>query len=85
MNEHFRSDELLECTDLVARLLGVKPRTLEGWRRRGCGPPFIRLSGRVIRYNRADLERWLNERRVDDDTVSQDLAVTEPEMSRQSV
>jgi hypothetical protein len=39
------------------------------WRRSAnrCGfcPPFIRMSDRVVKYRRGDVERWLNSRRVD--------------------
>ena len=48
----------------AARLLGLTPRTLEAWRHRGGGPPFIPLSRRAIRYRRGDLIDWAQERRV---------------------
>lgn len=42
----------------VGEILQVKPRTLEDWRARRCGPalPFVRL-GRTVRYRRADVLR----------------------------
>lgn len=40
----------------AAALLGVSVKTLEGLRRRGGGPPFVRV-GKVVRYRRAELER----------------------------
>jgi hypothetical protein len=45
----------------AAEVLAVNPRTMEGWRCRGDGPPFIRL-GRVIRYRLQDLHTWLEDR-----------------------
>ena len=55
-------DELL-VTAQAARLLDISPRTLEGFRCRGGGPPFIRISSRAIRYRRGDLYQWLYDRR----------------------
>lgn len=37
----------------VAAILRVTPRTVERWRRRGAGPPYVRLGTRTIRYPRA--------------------------------
>lgn len=55
------SDVLIRQEE-AARLLGVSPRALEAWRYRGGGPKFIRISGRCIRYRRADLQAWIAER-----------------------
>ena len=49
-------------TRRTAELLDVSERTLEDWRLRGCGPPFIRLSGRAVRYRPSDLARWVEDR-----------------------
>lgn len=46
----------------AAEFLGLTPRFLEMRRYRGDGPLFIRISGRVIRYRREDLETWVGER-----------------------
>ena len=59
-------NELLDPKQ-AAKLVNVQPRTLEGWRRRGCGPPFLRLSVRSVRYRLEDIEQWLDQRRVDDE------------------
>ena len=42
----------------AARALGLEPRTLQEWRRRGGGPPFVRISSRCVRYRLVDLEAW---------------------------
>ena len=55
------AEELLSSTQASARL-GVSPRTLDGWRVRGGGPPFVRLSARAIRYRPEDLDRFISER-----------------------
>ena len=60
--------EALEDTSRAAELLGVSPRTLEGMRLSGGGPPFVKV-GRLVRYRPEALERWLmqNERRSTSD------------------
>lgn len=60
------TDELLSQRQVAARL-GVSARTIEGWRARGVGPPFLRLSARAVRYRSSDIEQWLDQRRVDDE------------------
>ena len=52
-------DALLSETE-VSDLFGISMRTLQAWRTKKGGPPFVRL-GRVIRYRRKDLVRWLEE------------------------
>jgi Helix-turn-helix domain len=42
----------------AARFLGVSPRTLANWRTRELGPPFVRISGRSVKYRPQDLQRW---------------------------
>jgi len=59
--------ELLSQQQVAVRL-GVSARTIEGWRARGVGPPFLRLSARAVRYRVSDLEQWLDQRRVADQT-----------------
>ena len=56
------SDALLFTTE-AAFLLGLSPRTLEAFRLRGGGPPFIAVTPKAIRYRRQDLEKWIAARR----------------------
>jgi hypothetical protein len=49
-------------TRQVADLFRVAPRTVEGWRARAAGPPFVRIGG-VCRYPLADLLEWSRCRR----------------------
>jgi excisionase family DNA binding protein len=42
----------------AARILGVKRQTLSVWRLNGRGPRFVRV-GRLIRYRRGTIEKWL--------------------------
>jgi predicted DNA-binding transcriptional regulator AlpA len=46
----------------VADLLGLSSATLRNWRTRGDGPPFVRLSGRAIRYQPVALREWVAQR-----------------------
>lgn len=48
----------------AASFLGITQRTLQDWRLNRRGPAFIRL-GRRIAYDRADLERFLTDNRVE--------------------
>lgn len=56
-------EDRLLTTEETARLVGLKRRTLEGFRQRGCGPVFVEVSARRIRYCAADVQRWVAERR----------------------
>ena len=42
----------------AAGFVGLQVRTLQGYRYRGGGPKFCRISARCIRYRRADLRDW---------------------------
>lgn len=43
----------------AAKFLGMSPRSLEGMRVDGSGPPFVKISDRCIRYRLSDIESWL--------------------------
>jgi excisionase family DNA binding protein len=47
--------------DRVAEQLGVRSKTLEAWRSRGGGPPFVRV-GRLVRYRSSAVESWIRSR-----------------------
>lgn len=50
----------LISTTQVAALLAVSPRTVEAWRSRRVGPPFLRPSGTgLVRYSRAAVLAWV--------------------------
>ena len=49
-------------TEQAAAHLGLSPRTLERYRVRGGGPPFVSYCNRV-HYLRGDLDIWVDERR----------------------
>jgi len=48
-------------TKRAAEVLGLQKNTLEAWRSRGGGPPFVKL-GRAVRYRQSDLETWIQTR-----------------------
>lgn len=59
--------EKLMTTAEVAEYLQVSVTTLEHWRSRGTGPRYQKL-GRAVRYRRAEVDKWIDEKggRVDD-------------------
>jgi len=46
--------------DELSNYLGVPRRTLDGWRSRNSGPPFVKF-GKAIRYPEHRLLRWVDE------------------------
>jgi excisionase family DNA binding protein len=44
-----------------ARYLGISEATLRLWRAQAKGPRFFR-AGKLIRYRKADLDEWIEER-----------------------
>jgi predicted DNA-binding transcriptional regulator AlpA len=57
------SDSPLLSNNEAAAYLGLSNRTLPGLRRRGGGPPYIKLGGRKVSYLKRDLDAWLESRR----------------------
>ena len=60
------NDDVLWTQEQTAEYLGVSPRTVEGWRRRGTGPEWHRV-GRFPRYFRRDVLAWVRRQRADGD------------------
>jgi predicted site-specific integrase-resolvase len=60
----FTDPDPLLTPEAVAVRLTVKAKTLERWRATGDGPPFVRVSRKVVRYRRQDLEAFIAERVV---------------------
>lgn len=57
-------NDLLD-NEAAASLLGVRPNTLEIWRHKSKGPPFIKLGEAPqapVRYLRAAVMAWVEER-----------------------
>ena len=54
----------LVTEQMLATEMGVSRRTLQGWRQKGIGPPFLRLAkGRLIRYRQSDIMAWLDQQK----------------------
>ena len=49
--------------DQTAALLAVETRTLRLWRKTR-GLPHVKLTSKIIRYRRADIDQWLARHRV---------------------
>ena len=62
LNTNIRDDESLLDESEAAKFLAISVRTLQAWRTRGFGPPFVRL-GRAIRYRLKDLIEWVKSKR----------------------
>ena len=61
MTDATSSDLFVE--EQACNYLHTTPRTLRLWRHTR-GLPHIRITAKVIRYRRADLDKWLGQRRV---------------------
>jgi predicted DNA-binding transcriptional regulator AlpA len=46
-------------TRQAAKYINVTPRALEAWRHKGGGPPLIRISSRMVRYDVRELDAWM--------------------------
>ncbi len=55
-------DELLN-SEQAAQILGIKPQSLAVWRLHGENLPFVKV-GRLVRYRRSDIEKWLEAQTV---------------------
>ncbi|MFD4441646.1 helix-turn-helix transcriptional regulator [Nocardia sp. NPDC058519] len=54
-------------TAQLAAVLGIDSSSLRRWRTAHppCGPAYVRVSPRVVKYSAADVETWLQELRTD--------------------
>lgn len=43
----------------AAAILGLAPGTLSNLRSRGKGPRYIKISPRLVRYTREDIDAWM--------------------------
>lgn len=62
MDKHYASTRPLSEREACQRL-GLSQRTLQDWRRRSCGPAFLKLGKRVA-YRPADLDAYEESCRV---------------------
>jgi excisionase family DNA binding protein len=64
-------DDLLTIDEVIASLR-VSRAAFYRWRRRGTGPPTVRLPGGAVRIRRAALAEWL--RGLQEDNKEEDTA-----------
>jgi len=57
LNDVSTETSLITTRDAAA-LLHLRPQTLEVWRVRGEGPPFLKLGRRTVRYELQTVLRW---------------------------
>lgn len=58
-----RDAESLLAEVYAADLLGLSSRTLQAWRSKNEGPPYVRV-GRAVRYRRQDLLEWVSQNTI---------------------
>ncbi len=56
-------DETLYCESVISKKLACEEKTLQAWRSRGGGPPFVKI-GRLVRYRGCDVKKWITSRTV---------------------
>lgn len=54
------SSSQLLTTRQVAEILGYKTDTLRKWRTQGCGPSYIKIGSRGIRYLVSDIQHFID-------------------------
>jgi hypothetical protein len=55
--------EIFDDAQAAAYVGGIKPRAIRDWRTRR-GLPFIRITAKVCRIRRTDLDNWLGSHQV---------------------
>jgi hypothetical protein len=58
-----KMENLIDERD-AARLLKLSTATLQAWRARRIGPPFVVLSRKAVRYRVGELEEFVKQREV---------------------
>jgi predicted DNA-binding transcriptional regulator AlpA len=48
-------------TKQAAKFIGISEAALRVWRADGVGPRYYKAGTKLVRYRRADLERWIEE------------------------
>ena len=62
LNEE-RGAKPLQKEESIAKQLHCEVKTLQAWRCRGGGPPFVKV-GRLVRYDPASVQAWIESREV---------------------
>lgn len=48
----------------AAKLIDIKPQTMQAWRHKGIGPKYVKISRRCVKYDPCDIEEWISKKRV---------------------
>lgn len=65
-------DPLLTSAEVAARFR-IKPDTLQKWRRRGHGPPYVMVAPKNPRYRLSDVRAYVEARTVENTTQADAL------------
>ena len=44
----------------LAKMIGMSLETVQQWRTRGEGPPFVKVGPRCVRYRTGDVRDWMS-------------------------
>ncbi len=48
----------------VSKLCGIGLSTLRNWRSKGCGPAYVKVGARIIKYNLKDHLMYIEQNKV---------------------
>ena len=68
MTVNITTQDALLTEAQASDFLSLSTRTLQAWRVRGAGPPFVR-AGRAVRYRLGDIRDWIELNRTNANTV----------------
>ena len=58
ISEHQRLSAPVLDESAAAKYLGIAAETLRAWRRKGSGPRFFKMGGKLVRYSIEDLANF---------------------------
>ena len=64
MTGGFMTEKKLLNSQEAGNYIGVKESTLTMWRHNNKGPRYIKVGSRLVKYNRSDLDAFLNRNAV---------------------
>ena len=58
LTQENKMEKLLTPLD-VSKILGVSDRTLAAWRKKGINLKYLKIGKRLVRYERAEVDRFI--------------------------